>query len=490
MRGPAYQESAEELLESAPCGYLSAAPDGMLLRVNETFLRWTGYRREDLVGVKRFQDLLSVGGRIYHETHYAPMLRMQGIVREIAVDIVTADGRRLPVLVNSVLLKDAEGEPRVVRTTVFDATERKSYERELLAARDRERTAREDVERLQRISALLVTATSADAIAAAVADEMRTTLGTARAGVAFDGATGTTEFDEGEPGRGAAARVPLGATGQLWVEFAEPRAFSPEERAFLEACAAQTGVALERARLHEEARDVAHTLQQSLLSGTPPRDPRFAIATFYQPAEKHLEVGGDWHDAFALGGGKVGIVVGDVVGRGVRAASAMGQLRSAVRALAGAGLEPAAVLSHLDTFVAQAADARYATLVYAEVDPTSGEALLAAAGHLPPVIVEPDGEVRLFMDGRSPPLGAADPRVERAQAGLTLAPGAGFLLYTDGLIERRTEPIDVGMERLLNAIRATPGVTLAELADALIETGTTDDDVCLLSFRLGGAGRR
>ena len=118
------------------------------MRVNETFLRWTGYAREDLVDVKRFQDLLSPGGRIYHETHYAPLLRMQGKVREIAVDIVAADGRRLPMLVNSVLITDEAGEPQVVRTTLFDVRERQAYERELLAARDRERQAREDIERL------------------------------------------------------------------------------------------------------------------------------------------------------------------------------------------------------------------------------------------------------------------------------------------------------------------------------------------------------
>src|SRR5688572_31917697 len=118
----AFDETAEELFENAPCGYLSTMPDGTLLRVNETFLRWTGYKREELVGVKRFQDLLSVGGRIYHETHYAPMLRMQGVVREIAVDVVCADGSRLPVVVNSILLRDADGAPRVVRTTAFDAT--------------------------------------------------------------------------------------------------------------------------------------------------------------------------------------------------------------------------------------------------------------------------------------------------------------------------------------------------------------------------------
>ncbi len=488
MVGPGFEESAEELLEDAPCGYLSATPDGTLLRVNRTFLRWTGYEREDLVGVKRFQDLLSVGGRIYHETHYAPMLRMQGIVREIAVDVVTADGRKLPVLVNSVLHRDDGGEPLVVRTTVFDATERKSYERELLAARDREREAREDVERLQRITALLVTAQSAGAIAAAVAGELRTAFGGATAAIVPGDAGARAEFHDGEPGgTGAIARVPLSTFGRLCVELPGPHAFSAREQAFLEACAAQTGIALERARLHEEARDVAHTLQQSMLTGAPPRDARFEIATLYHSAIEHLEVGGDWHDAFTLPGGRVGIVVGDVVGRGLRAASAMGQLRSAVRALAGAGLEPAAVLAHLDTFVEQVDDARYATLAYAQVDPASGEVLLAAAGHMPPVIVEADGATRLFMDGRSPPLGAADPDVPRAQARLELSPGAGFLLYTDGLVERRTEPIDAGLDRLLGLVGAAPDSSPSELVTALpaalLELGRTDDDVCLLSFR-------
>src|SRR5918995_6189756 len=80
------EESAEDLYENAPCGYLSTTPDGVIVRLNATFLRWTGYRREELVGVKRFQDLLTAGGRIYHETHYPPMLQMQGTVREIAVE--------------------------------------------------------------------------------------------------------------------------------------------------------------------------------------------------------------------------------------------------------------------------------------------------------------------------------------------------------------------------------------------------------------------
>jgi sigma-B regulation protein RsbU (phosphoserine phosphatase) len=374
---PWLDHSAEELFEHAPCGYLATTPDGTFIRVNETFLRWTGHRREELVGIRRFQDLLSVGGRIYHETHYAPMLRMQGAVREIAVEIVTAAGERLPALVNSVLVHDESGEPRVVRTTVFDATERRRYERELLAARDRERHGR------------------------------------------------------------------------------------------------------------ELASDVALVLQRSLLGGAPPQDPRYEVATLYQPAVATLEVGGDWHDTFALRDGRVGIVVGDVVGRGLHAASAMGQLRSAVRALAGAGMPPAELLGHLDTFVAQVEPARYATLVYAEADPDTGEVAMASAGHLPAVTPAPSSEPQLFMEGRATPLGV---RAERAESRFTLAPGAGFLLYTDGLVERRGEPIDVGLERLLAAIGAAPDASPSELVEALprvlLEPDAPDDDVCLLSFRL------
>jgi PAS domain S-box-containing protein len=131
-------DSAEDLFEHAPCGYLSTRLDGTILRVNRTFETLTGHGREQLLAGRRFQDLLSPGGRIYHETHFAPLLRMQGAVREIAVEIVRADGTRLPALVNSVLRLDEAGEPASIRTMVFDATDRRSYERELLEARRRE----------------------------------------------------------------------------------------------------------------------------------------------------------------------------------------------------------------------------------------------------------------------------------------------------------------------------------------------------------------
>jgi len=130
-------DDAEKLYERAPCGYLSTTPDGLIIKVNQTFLTLTGFERHELVGRKNFADLLTAGGRIYHETHYLPMLTMQDSAREIALDIVTSDGTRLAVLVNSVLERDVSGAPVVVRTAVFDATERRGYERELLLAKER-----------------------------------------------------------------------------------------------------------------------------------------------------------------------------------------------------------------------------------------------------------------------------------------------------------------------------------------------------------------
>ena len=125
------------LYDKAPCGYLSTLADGTLVKVNDTFLALTGYPRRDLVGRRTFAELLTPGGRIYHETHFAPMLQMQGSARAIALEIVRSDGTRLPVLVNAVLERDEEGRPRIVRAAIFDATDRREYERELLSAKER-----------------------------------------------------------------------------------------------------------------------------------------------------------------------------------------------------------------------------------------------------------------------------------------------------------------------------------------------------------------
>ncbi|BCJ39488.1 hypothetical protein GCM10010168_62640 [Actinoplanes ianthinogenes] len=132
---PPWSEEPENFFDDAPCGYLTLLPDWTIVEVNGTFLTWTGFRRDELVGYRTFTDLLSAGGRIFVETHSAPLLSMQGHLREIAYTMVRADGSNVPVLVNMALVREKSGTPRLIRCVIFEATERLAYERELLAAR-------------------------------------------------------------------------------------------------------------------------------------------------------------------------------------------------------------------------------------------------------------------------------------------------------------------------------------------------------------------
>ena len=140
------QEDLRDLYENAPCGYLSLRADARIFKANQTFCRWTGYTPEELVG-KRLHDFLNIAGRIFFETHFAPLLRMQGFFNEVALDIVKKDGERLSVLVNAAERTDAEGKPQFIRLTVFNATDRRRYERELLKARDELKALAENLER-------------------------------------------------------------------------------------------------------------------------------------------------------------------------------------------------------------------------------------------------------------------------------------------------------------------------------------------------------
>ncbi|MGW0336637.1 PP2C family protein-serine/threonine phosphatase [Streptomyces sp. NPDC003011] len=140
------EDSAEELYESAPCGYLSTLMDGTIAKINATLLGWLGLEREEVVGRMRFTDLLTVGGKLYHETHFAPLLRMQGEIGGIALEIKQAGGVRMPVLVSSVVKRGSTGEPLLIRTTVFDAADRRAYEEELLRARKAAEEARRQSE--------------------------------------------------------------------------------------------------------------------------------------------------------------------------------------------------------------------------------------------------------------------------------------------------------------------------------------------------------
>jgi sigma-B regulation protein RsbU (phosphoserine phosphatase) len=153
------EDGAEELYENAPCGYLSTLMDGTIAKINATLLGWLGLDRDAVVGRMRFTDLLTVGGKLYHETHFAPLLRMQGRIGGIALEMKQTGGARMPVLVSSVVKQGANGEPLLIRTTVFDARDRRAYEEELLRGRKAAEEAREQAEadraRLQEALAVL-----------------------------------------------------------------------------------------------------------------------------------------------------------------------------------------------------------------------------------------------------------------------------------------------------------------------------------------------
>jgi sigma-B regulation protein RsbU (phosphoserine phosphatase) len=138
------------LYEQAPCGYLSLRPDGLVLKANRTFLTWTGHGREELVGKVSFADLLAPGSRVFNETHVRPLLHLEGQVSEIAMDLLRSDGTRLPVLINAVMDRTEDGAPDIVRVAVFDATERRRYERELLEAKRRAEEAEKRLTVLSR----------------------------------------------------------------------------------------------------------------------------------------------------------------------------------------------------------------------------------------------------------------------------------------------------------------------------------------------------
>jgi serine phosphatase RsbU (regulator of sigma subunit) len=245
----------------------------------------------------------------------------------------------------------------------------------------------------------------------------------------------------------------------------------------------------ERVRADEERRyehDVAVMLQHALLPDRLVRDPRVALAATYRPSDLRLEVGGDWYETLALPDGRLGIAVGDVVGHGLEAAVAMGQLRTAVGALAPDCATPVELLDQLDEF-AHGSAMRYSTACFATLDPATGWVRHASAGHPPILLIEPGGACRFLEDGRSWPLCALWEERD-AHGTVALEPGATLVLYSDGLVERRGELIDRGLDRLLRAAQRASGLPVDALCDALVAEllagEHVDDDVVVVAVRL------
>ncbi|MFD0056791.1 SpoIIE family protein phosphatase [Streptomyces sp. NPDC127168] len=228
-------------------------------------------------------------------------------------------------------------------------------------------------------------------------------------------------------------------------------------------------------------RETAVTLQRSLLPQELEEPDDLRVAATYHPGGTEAAVGGDWYDVITLGGGRTALVIGDVMGRGVRAAAVMGQLRTAVRAYARLDLPPHEVLQLLDGLATEIDANQIATCVYAIHDPNEGRLVYASAGHLPILVRDENGTVQRADEPTGPPLGTGG--WVHTSGSISLTPGSTAVLYTDGLVERRDEDLDEGiaaLERALSGATGTPQVICDRLVRSAGVTPDHDDDVAVL----------
>ncbi|MEU6673625.1 SpoIIE family protein phosphatase [Streptomyces sp. NPDC046925] len=276
--------------------------------------------------------------------------------------------------------------------------------------------------------------------------------------------------------------------------------FDSGEVALADELVARTAVSIDNARRFTRERTASLALQRQLLPQHVPEQSALDVAHRFLPTDDVTGVGGDWFDVIPLSGTRVGLVVGDVVGHGLQAAATMGRLRTTVRAFAQMDMDPAELLSRLDDLVAQAAeeqrgelgapDGDYAdvttgaTCLYAVYDPVSRRCCMARAGHLPPAVVDPDGEVTFPDLPAGPPLGLGGLPFEAAE--LELPVGSLLALFTDGLVEARDRDIDHGLQTL-SRVLGNRDASLEELCDRavaeLLPDGSTADDTALLLVR-------
>lgn len=281
--------------------------------------------------------------------------------------------------------------------------------------------------------------------------------------------------------------VPLVARGEVLGTLSLYRTvnehpFDEQDRVLASELAARAAICIDNARLYGRERTTALTLQRSLLPPAPARQEGLDIAARYLPALS--EVGGDWYDVLPLGPGRTGLVVGDVMGKGVQAAAIMGQLSTATRALARLDLPPAELLHHLDDLTGSLGDA-IATCAYGVVDLGRGTCELSSAGHLPPVLIHPDGNAELLDIPGGVPLGVGG--VDFGTAEVDFTTGALLALYSDGLVENRGESIDVGLRALTRLLQSSRR-PLEQTSDMLLNAlrPEPDDDVALLLVRATG----
>jgi PAS domain S-box-containing protein len=539
----ALQESEERFrtaFANAPIGIGLMSIDGTWLEVNRALATLFGYPAAELVG-KAPWELADPRDRAAERKEFKQLVtgNMRGFQGEKRY--MHKDGHIIYTLLSVSLAHDSEGTPRGAIWQVVDITERRLAEIER-AERERERAARAEAEavadtiqKIQRVTdaalehlamddllgelvlhitdilgvdaaAILLRDAEEDILtvgachgAGKVDGELRIPVGEGFVGrIANDGMPAMIADSDGNDGMdplmaaggvrallGVPLRVEGRVSGVIEIGSREARKFTNEDESLLQLMADRAALAIDHARLYARELNIVETLQRSLRPERLPQVPGLRIAAKYMPGGPGADVGGDWYDAIPLDGGRLGMAMGDVVGHGIGAAALMGQLRNALRAYAVDGHSPREVVSRLDKLVQDLEAGRMATLIYLVIEPDLGSIRFASAGHLPPLIMGPNGDARFLEGGRSLPLGVM-PGLEYAEATADIEAGSTLVLYTDGLVEERGASIDAGLEALKAAVLdgpPDPEALCDHIVERLLANRPATDDIAVLALR-------
>lgn len=534
------EELLRAMFEDAPTGMARADAAGRLRRVNRALCETLSRQPDELVG--RTLHELGPSADAGIDAGEREELTAGRIARyEIERRLSGPAGTSIPVLVSVSLATMREGSPADLILHVQDLRERRRAERDreqLIRAQSARAQAESASERLRLMQSIAVAALGAedlegllrelldrllealdgDRAAVVLTDGEEHLLARAASGVAtvverngaadVDDVVARVAAERGPvaivdvpaagintsslgPAISSLLAVPLVADGQiigsLHVATLTRREFDEEMVDLLRLAADRASLAIARTRVHEHERRIAQELQRSLLPKRLPPVPGVALAARYLPGENGTTVGGDWYDALALPGGLVGVAIGDVVGRGIEAAATMGQMRSALRVILMEADDSGTMAERLNRFALGLGDCVLTTVVLAVFEPRTGLLRYTNGGHPPPLLVDADGAARYLDDAPSPPMGVMETPGYQ-QHTLQLEPGSTLLLYTDGLVERSTEVLDIGLARLRDAAQAAgAGADVEALCERVIgelvgTEGAQVDDVTMIAL--------
>jgi PAS domain S-box-containing protein len=526
----ASEERFRTAFEGAPIGMGLSTVDGRWLEVNDALCELLGRTPAQLVR-QPLWELVHPADRETERDSVRRLLRDRPLFDQSEKRFMRLDGETVHAIVSVSLTADSHERPQGYIWQVVDVTEQRRAEAER-AARTEAEAVVQTIGKLQQVTEAALAHLELDELLQVLVDRLREVFSADVVRIVLRDhddhelfSLGAAAGIEAEPG----ARVVLGSVLEQVVESGRPltlhelrgssgldeqmhaagvssamacplvvkgrlagvvevgvsgsRHFSLEDESLLVLMADRAGLAIEHARAYERELSNVEMLQRSLLPDRLPALDGIQVAARYRPGG--ADVGGDWYDAIPLEGGRVGVAMGDVVGHGIGAAALMGQLRHAMRAYALEGHSPGGVLDRLDRMVRTLDGGQMATLLYLVMEADHTSVRFANAGHVPPLVITPDGEAEYLEGAPNPPLGVFESPTH-GELSAELAPGSTIVLYTDGLVEERGVSIDRGLEALRLAAAQDachPNELCERLVDAMLGIHPANDDIAVLALR-------